>query len=125
MMEKSLNMKVCCKQIKIDGRTEEYINKRIEKLDKFLKKITKLLYEVEIHMDKKGKFILELMVKTPYKLYRAEEMSESIEGCVDLAVEKVKNQIIRDRDKIKELKERGARSLKKKVVVDAGARFRK
>lgn len=124
-MKKNLNMRVCCKQMKIDGRTEEYIKKRVEKLGRFMKKITELLYEVEVYMDKKGKFILELMVKTPYKLYRAEEISESIEGSADLAVEKIKNQIIRDKDKLKELKERGARSLKKKVVLDADARFRK
>lgn len=125
MMKKNLNMKVCSKQMKIDGRTEEYINKRIEKLDKFLKKNTESLYELEVSMDKKGKFILELMVKTPHKLYRAEEISESIEGGVDLAVEKIRNQIIRDKDRLKELKERGARSLKKKTVLDMDARFRK
>ena len=52
-----------------------------------------------------------------------EETTESIEGSVDLAVDELKNQICRDQDKRRELKERGARSLKKKTVLDENARF--
>jgi ribosome-associated translation inhibitor RaiA len=93
------------------------------KLGKFCKNA--LEYEVEIDMDKKGKFSVDLMVKTPYNLYRIEEQSESIEGSVDIAVDEIKNQIVRDKGKIKGLRVRGARSLKKKVVLDGDARFRK
>lgn len=110
-----------CKDVSLDQRTQDYIYKRIEKLNKFNGKI--LEYEVEIIMDKKGKFRVELMVKTPYKLYRTEETTESVEGSIDIVVDEMKNQIVKDKDKIKELRERGARSIKKKTVIAEEARF--
>jgi ribosomal subunit interface protein len=122
-MEKQLNLRLMCRGIKIDARTQDYIEKRISKISKFINGEKETLYEVEISMDKKGKFRAEIMIKTPYKLYRLEETTESIEGSVDLAVDELKNQISRDRDKIRELKERGARSIKKKTVLDENARF--
>jgi len=125
MVPRKMNMKMSCKKITIDDRTQGYINKRVKKLEKFLKKVTELIYEVEVCMNKKGKFRVELMVETPYRLYRAEEESESIEGSIDLSVEKIQNQIIKDKDRLKELRERGARSLKKKAVLDENSRFRK
>jgi ribosomal subunit interface protein len=97
----------------------------MEKIDRFSKKFSELNYETEIYMDKKGKFGVDLMLKTPYKLYRVEEMSESIEGSIDLAVDNLKNQLVKDKDRLKELRERGARSIKKMVVVDESARFKK
>jgi ribosomal subunit interface protein len=124
MPEKNVpNVRLLCKDLNLDDRTEDYIYKRINKLERFNGKI--LEYEVEINMDKKGKFTIDLMVKTPYKLYRVEERSESIEGSIDIAVDEIKTQIVKDKDKMMELRERGARSLKKMTVIDDGARFRK
>ncbi|MFA6048209.1 MAG: ribosome-associated translation inhibitor RaiA [Parcubacteria group bacterium] len=121
-MEKIVpNVRLMCKNVKLDERTEEYIYKRIEKLNQFNGKV--LEFEVEICMDKKGKFRAELMVRTPYKLYRTEETTESIEGSIDIAVDEMKNQLVKDKDKMKELRERGARSIKKKTVIAEEARF--
>ena len=121
MEKKTPNVRFMCKDVSLDQRTQDYIYKRIEKLNKFNGKI--LEYEVEIIMDKKGKFRVELMVKTPYKLYRTEETTESVEGSIDIVVDEMKNQIVKDKDKIKELRERGARSIKKKTVIAEEARF--
>lgn len=121
-MEKNApNIRLMCKNVDLDDRTEDYIYKRIGKVDRFNGKI--LDYEVEICMDKKGKFRVELMVKTPYKLYRTEETTESIEGSIDIVVDEMKNQLVKDKDKMKELRERGARSIKKKTVIAEEARF--
>ena len=121
-MEKTApSVRLMCKNVTLDERTEDYIYKRIGKIEKFNGKI--LEFEVEITMDKKGQFRVELMVKTPYKLYRTEETTESIEGSVDIAVDEIKNQIVKDKDKLKELRERGARSIKKKTVIAEEARF--
>lgn len=91
-------------------------------MEKFLKKA--LEYEVEVEMDKKGKFRVELMIQTPRKLYRTEETSESVEGSVDMAVAEMQNQISSDIDRLRDLQERGARSIKKKMVLDDDARFK-
>ncbi|HRZ34067.1 MAG TPA: ribosome-associated translation inhibitor RaiA [Candidatus Moranbacteria bacterium] len=123
MPDKTLNLRLFCKNVKLDDRTKDYIVKRIQKMEKFLKK--SLEYEVEVSMDKKGKFYVEVMIQTPYKLYRATEVSESVEGSVDMIIEELQNQITKDKTKLKDIRERGARSLKKKIVLSEDSRFRK
>lgn len=110
------------KGIKIDDRTEEYINKRLQSVQKLLGKINRV--EIEIDLDKKkNKFRVEVMVKTPYKLYRAEESTESIEGSIDAVENEIKSQIRKDKEKIRDLRRRGKRSIKKKTALDKDARF--
>lgn len=121
MEEKMLNLRLLCKNVTLSDKTKDYIVKRIQKMEKFLKK--SLQYEVEISIDKKGKFYAEVMIKTPYKLYRATETSESIEGSVDMVVDELQKQIVKDKDKLKDVRERRARSLKKKIVISKDARF--
>jgi ribosomal subunit interface protein len=122
MDEKVLNLRLFAKNVTLDDRTKDYVVKRIQKMEKFLKK--SLEYEVEVSMDKKGKFRIDIMIETPYRLYRAVEISESIEGSIDMAVDQMQRQIVRDIDRIRDLKQRGARSIKKKLVLDGKARFR-
>jgi len=109
------------KGVKIDERTQNYIEKRLESIGKVNGKILQI--EVEIELDKKGKFRVEIIVKTPKNLFRSEETTESIEGSTDIAVEEMKTQIIKDKERVKDLRIRGKRSIKKKVVIDEGARF--
>lgn len=115
------NVRLMFKGLKPDDRTQDYVLKRLEQVDRILDDI--LQKEVEIDMDKKGKFRVEVMVKTPYELYRAENTSESIEGSTDMAVEDLKIQITREKDKRKTLIKRGGRSIKKKATIDENARF--
>jgi len=119
--EKIFNLRLFCKNVTLDDRTKDYIIKRFKKMEKFLKR--SLEYELEISMDKKGQFRAEMMIQTPYRLYRTEEISESVEGSVDMAVDQMQQQIVRDADKIRDLRKRGARSIKKRIVVDKKARF--
>ena len=114
-------MRLLLKGLKIDSRTENYIEKRLQAVRKMLDNILRV--EVEIDLDKKGKFRIEAMIKTPRELYRAEEITESVEGSIDLAVEQLKVQIRRSKDKMATLKKRGGRSIKKKTVIDEDARF--
>lgn len=115
------NTRYMFKGVKIDERTQNYIEKRLESIGKVNGKILQI--EVEIELDKKGKFRVEIIVKTPKNLFRSEETTESIEGSTDIAVEEMKTQIIKDKERVKDLRIRGKRSIKKKVVIDEGARF--
>ncbi len=103
------NYRFFFKGVQIDERTEEYIKKRLDPIGKLL--------------DKKGKFRVEVMVETPYKLYRSEETSESIEGSVDIVESELRMQITKDKDKRKTLVKRGGLSLKKKITLDENSRF--
>ena len=98
-----------------------YIEKRLLSIEKVLDNVTKT--EVEVDMDKKGLFRVEVMVHTPRDMFRAEETTESVEGSIDLVVEELKTQITRKKDKIWTKIMRGARSVKKMISIDKDARF--
>lgn len=114
------NVRLFFKGVKIDNRTRGYVQKRLESVERILKNI--LLAEVEIDLDKKGKFRVEVMIKTPYNLYRAENTTESIEGSIDMVENELKTQIRRETDRNRTLKRRGGRSIKKRTVVDEDSR---
>ena len=116
-----MNIRYLLKKNEVNDRTRNYIEKRLKALEKILKNILQL--EVEIDLDKKGKFRVEVIIKTPYKIYQSEETSESIEGSVDIVERELRDQIVRDKEKIKTMKKRGRISLKKKMVLDEKARF--
>lgn len=116
-----MNIRYLLKQNKVSFQTKNYIEKKLKSLAKILKNI--LQAEVEINLNKKGKFRVEVIIKTPYKIYQSEETSDSIEESVDIVEREIKDQIIKDRGKIKTMKKRGRISLKKKMVLDEKSRF--
>jgi ribosomal subunit interface protein len=121
-----MNIRYFFKEVKIDDRTKDYVSGKIEKLGKFFesyRKDAEISAEIEIDMDKKGKFRVEVMLLTPWQKYRAEDTTESIEGSIDSVYESLESQIERGKDKITTLRRRGGRSLKKKMTVDENARF--
>lgn len=116
-----MNVRYLLKRTKIDDRSKDYIEKRLKSLEKLLKNILQI--EIEIDLDKKGKFRVGVIIKTPYEIYQSEETSESVEASVDIVEGELRKQIIRDKGKIETLKKRGRNSLKKKIVLDKNARF--
>jgi ribosomal subunit interface protein len=121
-----MNIRFLFKEVKIDGRTKDYVSEKIEKLGKFFrsfKKDAEVSAEVEIDLDKKGKFRVEVMLFTPYQKYRGEDTTISIEGSIDSVYEELENQITKDKERMITMTRRGGRSIKKKMVVDENARF--
>jgi len=116
-----MNLRFFYQGVDIDERTQEYILKRLERIEKLVDPVSE--FEVEIDMDKKGKFRVEIMVKTPHDLFRSEETSESIEGSTDIAIDEMEIQIGKKRTRSHDLKIRGSRSIKKNTVLDDSARF--
>lgn len=109
------------KGVDIDERTREYILKRLARIEKLVDPVSE--YSIEIDQNKQGKFRVEIMVKTPHNLYRAEETTMSVEGSTDIAIDELEAQIDKKKNKNRDLKLRGNRSIKKKLVLDAAARF--
>lgn len=120
-MSTTENMRFFFKGLEVDVKTRAYIEKRLVTMDKFVDDILKS--EVEIDLDKKGKFRVEVMLHTPRNMFRADNTTESIEGSIDMVVDELQAQITHLKDKLRTLKKRGEISLKKKVVLDGGARF--
>jgi ribosomal subunit interface protein len=115
------NLRFFYKGVVLNKKTQMYVEKKLALLDKILKNILEI--DTEIDEDKKGQFRVEIMVKTPYKKYRAEETSRTIESATDIVTAELKNQIAKRKGKRAVLKKRGQSSLKKKMVVDKKARF--
>ncbi len=109
------------KGVDIDERTREYVLKRLERIEKLVDSVSQ--FEVELGKNKQGKFRAEIMVKTPHMLYRAEDTTTSIEGSTDLVIDELEGQIAKEKNKKHDLKLRGSRSIKKKIVLDKAARF--
>jgi len=116
-----MKMRFLFKGIEVEEKTREYIVKRIGRIEKLVDKAT--LFEIEVGQDKKNKFRVEVMVRTPHELYRAEEVTESVEGSTDIVIDELEVQIAKKKNKLHDLKLRGKRSIKKKLVVDKSARF--
>lgn len=116
-----MNTRFLFKGLDIDERTNGYILKRLVRIEKLVDPVSE--FSIEIDRDKKGKFRVEIMVKTPHNLYRAEETSVSIEGSTDVVIDELENQIDKKKNRNRDLKLRGDRSIKKKLVVDESARF--
>jgi ribosomal subunit interface protein len=109
-----------CKGLKIDDKTQEYVEKKVSALEKLIEKITKT--EVEIDLDKKGHYRVEVMIKTPYHLYRAEDTTESIEGSIDSVENQLRGQITSRKDKRRTLLKDGWRKIKESLVFDRNAK---
>lgn len=116
-----MNTRYLAKGMEIDRKLKEYIDKRLERLERLVDPVSE--FEVEADLDKKGKYRVEVMVKTPYNLYRAEETSVSAEGSLDMVIDKLEIEIDKQKNRVRDLKLRGKRSIKKKLVVDKAARF--
>ncbi len=90
-----------------DLSQNDFITKWVSSIkipEKLVDKVTE--FEIEIEQDKKGKFRVEIMAKTPHNLYRAEETTESIEGSTDKVIDELEVQI----DKKKSCRRAGPRS---------------
>ncbi|NTW14338.1 MAG: ribosome-associated translation inhibitor RaiA [Candidatus Moranbacteria bacterium] len=116
-----MNTTFLAKDTHIRENSKEYILKRLGEIEDFFHGDT--LFEIEVGEDKKGFFRVEVNVREPNKLYRAEETSESVEGSIDMVIDKLRVQIVREKDRRRDLHDRGARSIKKKIVLDEAARF--
>ena len=104
-----------------DEKVRGYILRKIAKLEKLADEASKI--EIEVDKDKHGQYRVEVMIRAPRHLYRAEETSESITGSIDLVAEKLFNELTHDKEKHLTMKLRGGRSIKKKVALDESSRF--
>lgn len=108
----------------VDVQAREYIEKRLERIGKLVPAVTECDVEVgETREDHKPLWRVEIMVKTPRNMFRAENATESIEASTDVAIDELEEQINKKKGKLRDLALRGLRSIKKKLTVDRTARF--
>lgn len=105
----------------LEDPSREYVNEKIMTIGR----LTELRDAyVEVSQRKDGDFYMNITVRAINgQEYRAEEKSQSIQACVDIIQDEIKQQIRRDTEKERDLQRRGGRSIKKKMTIDEGARF--
>jgi ribosomal subunit interface protein len=106
----------------IDSQVREYIEKKVTSVVRLMSGSPRA--EVEIRADKKGKFSVEVIVQNASEKHIAKNTADSICGAVDVIEEELKAQIRREKERTSTLKIRGARSIKKKLVIDRNARMK-
>lgn len=111
-----MNTRFLFKGVEVNAVAREYMLKRLGRVEKLVDPVSK--FEVEVGIDEQRKFRVEVMVHTPHHLYRAEEANETAEGALDLVVDKLENQIVHDKEKLKDLKRDGAREFKEMLHTD-------
>lgn len=108
-----MNTRFLFKGVEVNALAREYMLKRLERVEKLVDPVSK--YEIEVGMNEQRKFRVEVMVSTPHHLYRAEEVTETAEGSMDVVVDKIEKQIVHDKERRHDLKRDGARELKEKL----------
>ncbi|MGK2848892.1 MAG: ribosome hibernation-promoting factor, HPF/YfiA family [Minisyncoccota bacterium] len=117
-----MNTRFLFRGIETDYVIQDYILKRLQRLVKLVDPVSQ--FEIEVNTkNKQGDFRVEIMIKTPEVLYRAEEASASVEGSTDMVIDELEAQITKQKNKHHDLSLRGKRSFKKKIVVDKSARL--
>jgi len=108
-----MNTRFLFKGVEVNALARDYILKRLERVEKLVDPVSK--FEIEIGINEQRRFRVEIMVSTPYHLYRAEEATETAEGSTDIVVDKLESQIVHDKEKRKNLKRDGAREIKERL----------
>lgn len=120
--DKGMNIEYYHKNIDpLGSATREYIEEKIIAIGK----MTELRdAHIEISQRKDGDFYMNIVVRsTDGYEYRAEERSQSVNACIDIIQDELRNQIRRDTEKARDLIRRGGRSIKKKMTIDENARL--
>lgn len=100
---------------------EERLGKNLKYLGKY--KEGEVFLEIELNQDKRGLLYIEAMIKTPDNIFRSEVHGGDFLVMATEASEELERQIKKVLGKSKDLKKRGARSMKKKMTVNVDARF--
>lgn len=97
-----MNIQYYSKNVDLNDQTKNYIQKKCQFLDKFKNQITSCHWDLsQDNHHRKGKVYraeINLNIKGN-KLLRAEESSSDLLSAVDVAKDKVKNQLIKYKDK--------------------------
>ncbi len=101
--------------------TRAYVEKKVTAVGKLIAQLEHA--DVDINRDKRGFYRVEVMVYEDGQMYRAEEIAETIEAATDAVEVKLQEQVRDAHKKNRVLERRGARSIKKKTVIDDTARF--
>ena len=98
-----MEIRYLLKKAILNDSEKKYLEKKIYRLEKYFKKLDQATVraEVEISVNTLKEWRAELMIKTPYNLYRAVKKGQSFLEAVDLMDGAIQQQIRRQSEKAK------------------------
>lgn len=98
-------MRYLFNKVKLNDYEKKYIEDKISKTQKLLSHYSEneLNGEVEVDLDKRNFFRVEVMIKTPHNLYRVEKTNDTLMNTVDMVEEALMKQIKRNKEKTRDL----------------------
>ncbi len=106
-----MNIKVVGKNIEITAAIKEYIEKRVEKLEKFEAKNTDVTVVCSVEREEQ---IVEIQINQNGEFIRIEEKNNDLYASVDLAMDKAERQLRKEKEK--RVDKNREESLKEKVL---------
>lgn len=106
-----MNIKVVGKNIEITAAIKEYIEKRVERLEKFEAKNTEVTVVCSVEREEQ---IVEIQINQNGEFIRIEEKNNDLYASVDLAIDKAERQLRKEKEK--RVDKNREESLKEKVL---------
>jgi putative sigma-54 modulation protein len=106
-----MNIKVTGKNIEITDAIREYIEKRVEKLEKFEGKNTEINVVCSVEREEQ---IVEIQVSHDGEFIRIEEKNNDLYASIDLAMDRAERQLRKDKEK--KIDQKREASLKDKIL---------
>lgn len=91
-----MNTKITGKNIEITGAMREYIEKRLERLEKFASPNTEVNVVCSVEREEQ---IIEIQISTGREFLRVEERNADLYASVDLAIDKAERQLRKEKEK--------------------------
>lgn len=91
-----MNIKITGKNIEVTGAMREYIEKRLERLEKFASEHTDINVVCSVEREEQ---IAEIQVSTGSEFIRVEERNADFYASVDLALDKAERQLRKEKEK--------------------------
>lgn len=91
-----MNIKITGKNIEVTGAMKDYIEKRLERLEKFANDNTDINVVCSVEREEQ---IIEIQVSSGKDFLRVEERNEDLYASVDLALDKAERQLRKEKEK--------------------------
>lgn len=91
-----MNIKITGKNIEVTGAMKDYIEKRLERLEKFATNNTDINVVCSVEREEQ---IIEIQVSEGKDFLRVEERNEDLYASVDLALDKAERQLRKEKEK--------------------------
>lgn len=95
-----LNYQVRGINFEVTYAIQEYVEKRVSKLERYFKDDADYTAHVKLSANKNKLFTAEVLIQTPYVLVRAEDTQEDLYQAIDFVVEKLERQVRKYKTKV-------------------------